>query len=95
MRIMLGAIAALGLAACSGGDETASDELATPTQNKLAANETPDYRYNPPMTAPNLEEIPPPLETSPRPQPLERTDPTAPPPASPPPPIPESLPGTP
>lgn len=85
------AIAALGIAACGEDSEMARDDMRT--REELAARETtPDYRYNPPATAPDMDTIAPPADPSPRP--LDPADPTQPPPGTPPPPVPYS-PGSP
>lgn len=66
------ALAALGLAACGDSEMASNDE--TTAQNEVAANETPDYRFNPPDTAPDLNTIAPPTDPAPRPLDPGRSD---------------------
>ncbi len=89
------AIAAMALGACGNDSQMANNEYDGVSQR--APVETPDYRYAPPNTNPDLRDIPPPLDASPSPgQPRDPNNPLATPPASPPPVMPapaESAPG--
>ncbi len=87
------AIAAMALGACSDDRQLASNDR----MERTAPVETPDYRYAPPNTTPDLRDIPPPIDVPPSPgQPIDPNNPLAPPPASPPPVLPapaDSAPG--
>ena len=98
MRFAIGApivaAAFVALGACGNDSELASNDYP----ERQAPVETPDYRFAPPATNPDLRDIPPPLTPSPGPgQSNDPSNPLATPPASPPPvapmPAPESTPG--
>jgi len=79
------ALATGSLSACGETEVALYDESDRATERQ-AAQETPDYRFNPPLVNPDLRDIPRPLDTTPTP-PVDSTNPAAPPP------IPESVPG--
>lgn len=87
------AVAAMALGACSDDRQLASNDR----MERTAPVETPDYRYAPPNTTPDLRDIPPPIDVPPSPgQSIDPNNPLAPPPASPPPVLPapaDSAPG--
>jgi len=90
---VVAAVATLVLGACGDDREIASNastQRGTPV-------ETPDYRYAPPRTTPDLRDIAPPIDVPPSPgQSRDPTNPLATPPTSPPPVLPapaDSAPG--